>query len=167
LAAAVVTVRVWLCDPPPHVTEHGPKAPQLDTTQLTGHGLLLHVATSVVAGQLAPPNCPGVMMVRDRDCDPPPHVVLQLSHVPQLDTTQSTGQFWVLQAAVSLRAPHSVPPFWAGVTTVRLRLWMPLPQDAEQEPKALQLVSTQLTGQPCVLHDPWGDNKIWLVEVRR
>jgi hypothetical protein len=93
LAAAVVTVRLRVCDPPPHVTEHGPKAPQFVTTQFTGHGLLLHVIVSTSGGHAAPPNCAATTLVRVRDCDPPPHVALQLPHVPQLDTTQSTGQF--------------------------------------------------------------------------
>jgi hypothetical protein len=127
-------VRVWTCDPPPQISEHGPKAPQLDTTQSTGHGLLLHAIVSLDSGHAAPPNWGAVTTVRDRDCKPPPHVALQLPQVPQTDITQSIGQFWALQAADSLNVPHSAPPFCAGVTTVRLRTWRPPPQDAEQEP---------------------------------
>ena len=78
---------------------------------------------------------------------PPPHGWLQLAEGLQADSTQSTGQGWVLHGLTSaLLVSHWLPPCWAGVSTVRIQVWVPPPQLTLHSPLALQADSTQSTG---------------------
>ena len=60
-------------------------------------------------GQALPPKAAGRPMLRARVLSPLPQLLLHAVHASNANTTQSTGQPWVLQARVSLNAPH-VPP---------------------------------------------------------
>jgi hypothetical protein len=74
--------------------------------------------------------------------------VVHSVHAPQLDTTQSTAQAWVLQSLVScFRFEHGKPPCKADTTTDRLRVWVPVPQVLEHCDFADQNDSSQCTGQ--------------------
>ena len=84
--AAVITLRVVVCAPPPQVFEHDGQPAHGETTQLTGQCFSLHAFDSETFGQLLPPNLFTVMTVRLRFVVPPPHFLLQDVHLPQLLT---------------------------------------------------------------------------------
>jgi len=124
----MVRVRVWT--PPPHEAEHcdhGEKMPE----QSTGQPCVLQPRCSWRDGHCAPPFFGWTRIVRVRDCVPPLQVAEQEVHELQSDTTQSTGQSWVLHAWVS-DVHGQVPPFFAGVITVRVRVCEPPPHVFEQ-----------------------------------
>jgi hypothetical protein len=158
LAAGVVTVRVRVWVPPPQVAEQVDQSLQGLTAQSTGigHAWVLHVWVSVSAGQAIPPLAGWVVTVRVRVCIPPPQAAEQADQSLQGLTAQSTGttHAWVLQSWLSVRAGQAIPPLAAGVTTVRVRCWVPPPQVFEQVVQALQALTTQSTGagQAWVLH---------------
>ena len=52
---STITERVRVLVPPPQVIEHALKADQPETTGLTGHGCVLHWASSCRSGQGVPP----------------------------------------------------------------------------------------------------------------
>jgi hypothetical protein len=60
----------------------------------------------------------------------------------------------VLHAWLSISAGQAMPPFAAGVVTVRVRVWVPPPQVAEQVDQSLQGLTAQSTaiGHAWVLH---------------
>jgi hypothetical protein len=66
--------------------------------------------TSSVTGQPVPPFATGVVIVLERDCEPPPHVAVQLEYVPHALTMQSTGHAAVLQSTSSAGSGHTAPP---------------------------------------------------------
>ena len=93
--------------------------------------------------------------MRLRVCEPPPHEAEHDPHAPHADTTQSwppPSHEPVLHAWVWVRLPHGVPPWLAGVTTVRVRSWMPPPHSAEQVPHALHPDTAHATGDGAPVH---------------
>jgi hypothetical protein len=97
-------VRLWL--PVPHDLVHAVHAVKAETAQCTAHGPTEQSATSLSAGQAAPPNC-GAVCVRVRDVVPPPHDFVHVEYVPHAPMMQSTGHACVLQARVSARYGHT------------------------------------------------------------
>jgi hypothetical protein len=93
-----------------------------------------------------------VTTLRERLCEPPPHVVLHSVHSTNEPTTQCTGQGARLQSLTSLTAPQAPPPLAAAVTTVRERVCVPASQLTEQSPQDVNSVRTQSTGQGSELH---------------
>jgi hypothetical protein len=55
LAAAVTTVRVWVCDPPPQRVEQADHVDHSLTTQLTAQGIVLQCCFCSNSGQALPP----------------------------------------------------------------------------------------------------------------
>jgi hypothetical protein len=148
--AGVVTVRVCVWVPPPHIAEQADQSLQALTMQLTGvgHAWVLQAWLSLKAGQAVPPPEGWVTTVRVRVWVPPPQVSLQVDQSLQALTAQLTGttHAWVLQSWLSVRAGQAMPPFDAGVTTVRVRCWVPPPQVFEQTDQSLQALTAQSTG---------------------
>jgi hypothetical protein len=114
------------CVPPPHVTVQLEYVPHVPMTQSTGHAAVLQSLTSSVTGQPVPPCATGVVIVLERDCEPPPHVAVQLEYVPHALTMQSTGHAAVLHSTRSLVKGHALPPL-TGSTWVRERDCAPPP----------------------------------------
>ncbi len=145
----VITVRRRVRVPPPHLTLHSLQSPNSLTTQSTGtgHGWVLHSRVSVNGGHSLPPLEGGVTMTPVRDCFPPPHGSLQGPKSGNL-TTQSTGigHGMIMQGRVSSSAGQAAPPFDAGVTTVRVRFWVPGPQAALQVLQSVKALTLQSTG---------------------
>jgi len=92
LAAAVTMLRLADWTPPPHATEHAPKADHALTTQSTGHGCALHGCVFVKAGHAAPPFEAAFTIVAEAVCTPPPHVAEHEPNGLNSEMTQSTGQ---------------------------------------------------------------------------
>src|SRR3954465_5542581 len=92
-AAGVVTVRLRVWVPPPHVAEQVDQSLQALTAQSTGigHAWVLHAWLSISAGQAMPPFAAGAVPVRLRDWVPPPHVAEQADQSLQALTMQSAG----------------------------------------------------------------------------
>ena len=92
-SAAVVTVRLRACVPPPHVTEHASNAPHTLSTHATGHGCALHACASTSDAHAAslPPYAAAVVTLRVRVWLPPPQSTLHAPNGPQTDVAQSTG----------------------------------------------------------------------------
>ena len=63
-AANGVTVRVCVCAPIPHVSEHASYALQRPTTQSTGQACVLHVVDSVADPAQYPPQSPMSLHIR-------------------------------------------------------------------------------------------------------
>jgi hypothetical protein len=148
--AGVVTVRLRVWVPPPHIAEQVDQSLQALTAQLTGvgHAWVLQGWLSLRAGQARPPPDGWVTTVRVWVWVPPPQDSLQVDQSLQALTAQSTltTQAWVLQSWLSLRAGQARPPFDAGVTTVRVRCWVPPPHVFEQTDQSLQALTAQSTG---------------------
>ena len=115
-----------------------------DEQPVGSHPPSLHPRLSDSAPQAVPSFSAAVTTVRLRDWAPPPHVTEQAPQLDHADTTQATGQTLVRDSDRS--AGHAAPPFDAGVTIVRLRLWEALP-DAHGL-QAVQPDTTQATGSP-------------------
>lgn len=150
--AGVLTVRVRLWVPPPHVFEHIPNSLQSFHWQSTGtgHACSLQAWVSLIGPwHSIPPFDAGVFTVRVRLCVPPPQVFEHVPNALQSFHSQSTGTGHAcsLHAWLSLVGPsHSMPPPEAGVFTVRVRVWVPPPHVFEHVPNALQSFQTQSTG---------------------
>ena len=146
LLACWVMLRVRVSDPVPHALVQSLHEDHSLTVQFTGHGLSLHASDSLrVVSHAAPPCAACVATVRSRDRSPSPHV---RPHAPQLlhaVSVQSTGQAWSLHAREWLTLVlHAAPPFWAAVTSVRVRPWVPpVPHDAVHASHALHADSAQ------------------------
>jgi hypothetical protein len=97
-AAATVTVRVRLCDPMPHETEHWDQPDQEDTTQSMGQAWVLHSWEPESIGHTLPPKWGATVTDLERDWVPLPQDTVQADHAEKEDTTQSTGQLRSLQA---------------------------------------------------------------------
>jgi len=153
LAAATNTDRVADCMPPPQVAEQPDQPDHADTTQLVGHGCMLHACVCSNAGQAAPPLAEEVMMLRVLDEMPPPHDAVHGVQVRlHALTTQSTGHGCVLHACVSCNdVGHAAPPLAACCVMVRLCVCTPPPHVAEHALHALHSDTPQSTGQACVL----------------
>ena len=90
-------------------------------------------------------------MLRVRDCEPPPHVLVQRVHTAHEPVTQLRAQTCALQARVSARCLHALPPK-RGCVQVRLRLCEPLPHDLVQVVHEPQRLTVPSVGQECLLH---------------
>lgn len=83
--------RLWV--PPPQLTEHDPKDPQLLHPQPTGQHWVLHTLESEVEPvQPAPPQLAETATVLDRSWDPPPQLTEHDPKAPYAFHWQSTGQ---------------------------------------------------------------------------
>jgi hypothetical protein len=131
----------------PQLTEQAPHAPQVPIVQSTGHSAVPHACVSESAGHTIPPYTLAMFMLRERPCDPVPHVLEQEPQLPHDDTTQSIGQACVLHGCTADVAGQSTPPCAAAVVTVRTRVCTPLPQVCEQKPHAAHADIVQSTGQ--------------------
>jgi hypothetical protein len=76
----------------------------------------------------------------------------QVDQADQVETTQSTGQAWLLQDCIFALAPQAMPPWAAAVVTVRVLVWEPPPQVEVQADQAAHWDCTQWTGQTLLLH---------------
>ena len=143
-----VTVRVRNCVPLPHILVQVLHSLQSLTWQFTGiaHDWVLHARVSLSAGQTRPPFIGCWVTVRVRVCVPPPHALLHMPHSLQPLTWQSTGiaHGWVLQARESVSGGQAWPPLVGGWVTVRVRVWVPLPQALLHMPHSLQALTWQL-----------------------
>ncbi len=128
-AGFVTTERDWVCEPPPHASEQVVQADQGLTAQFTGHGRVLQGRFSASVGHPAPPKADAVETRRERDCVPPPQVTEHAEYSDQDVTTQSTGQFCVLHDWARVKAGHLLPPLAGAVTTARVCVCEPPPQD--------------------------------------
>jgi hypothetical protein len=72
-----VKVRMRVCVPWPHERSQVPQAPQALMTQFTGHAWTLQNLVSSACGHTLPPSVGCVMVARVRDCEPPPHDLVQ------------------------------------------------------------------------------------------
>jgi hypothetical protein len=115
----------------------------------------LQACVLMSVGQLAPPLDGFVVTVRDRVCEPMPHVTLQDPKEPQLETAQSTGEHAaVLHDWTLLSVGQLEPPLVGYVVTVRVCVWLPPPHVTLHDPNEPQLETAQLTlGQDCVKQD--------------
>jgi len=151
-AEGVVTARVWLWAPEPQVRLQADQADQALTTQSTAQLCSLQLRVTERAGQATPPKAEVVVTSRVWLWDPLPQERLQVDQADQADTTQSMGHAWVLQAWDWASSGQTAPP-WTGFTEiVRLRVWVPAPQDNEQRAQGDHLETWQFTGQAWVLH---------------
>ena len=91
-------------------------------------------------------------MLRDRDCDPPPHELVQVVHALKALVWQWTGQGPWLHERVSAVCGHAVPPL-RGSTTARPRRWKPSPHDMLHVVHALNAPTLQSSGHAWVLHE--------------
>ena len=124
-----------------------------------------------------PPKSIARLTPRVRTETPPPHVALQLSHVPQSCTKQSTGHGLVAQLFVSTGPGHSVPPCFGCTVTVCVRKVVPEPHVVLQSDQMDQ-VPAQWIGHDMSLQSrfsercshSWpphrGCTEIWRVNVR-
>jgi hypothetical protein len=133
----------------------------------------LHLISWKETGQALPPNL-GSVVVRARVWVPVERVVWQLwAQVLQEDqaaTSQSTAHFCWLQSWVCKTSGHRVP-FWTflldlqpgsdkeqvwpslkSMVILRMRFWLPIPQEAVQAFQEDQAPTSQWTGQGPWLH---------------
>ena len=83
---------------------------------------------------------------------PAPHDTEQLSHEPHDVQRPSTGHTSVLQALVSARCGHCLPPAAADTRTERKRFDAPPPHVLEHVVHLRHDETTQSTGQARLLH---------------
>jgi hypothetical protein len=156
--ASVVTVRVCVRVPLPHVTEHDDHVDQPLTTHDTGQQPKPQLDVSESSGQAAPPlaGCTVTVRVRVLVADVP-HVAEHAPHALHSDTSQCTGGGGHApseHACWSLAEPVHGPPHDAGVVMLRVRVWVPLSQVTEHADHAVYADHTQLLGQqpPLAVH---------------
>jgi len=94
---------------------------------------VLQLFLSVRAGQSFPPFALLVVTLLVLVWVPPPQVLLQLPHEPQLLVAQWTGHPPLLQLLVSVRLLHFFPPKSAAWETERFLVLVPGPQFLLQE----------------------------------
>lgn len=152
LADCVATVRFLVEVPLPQLWEHRLNFDQLLHVQSTGHGCELQDSVSLPLPMHGTPPCMApVATARYLILEPPPHELEQTVKAPHEPQAQSTGQACWLQACELLPLPvQAAPPFAAGVA-VRLRSWIPPPQDTEQALKLPQLAQAQSMGHSWLL----------------
>ena len=102
-AAAILTLRSRVWAPVPQVLVQAPKAPQAETTQSMGQAWVLQSVSSVRVGQALPPLATAVVTTLNRFLVPAPQLTEQTLQADQAETTQSTGQAWVLHSRPSWR----------------------------------------------------------------
>ena len=145
-------MRERVCEPVPHVLVHASKPLQAETTQSTAHASVLHDCVSERNGHTLPPWSALVVTERERLCEPPPQLRVQVDHPEKADVMQWIGHGPRLHDSVSLSAPHTTPPLAVAVATARPRECVPAPHECEQLPHESQDVVTQSTGHACALH---------------
>jgi hypothetical protein len=91
-------------------------------------------------------------MTRLRDCVPPPHVLVQVEYGVNMDTRQWIGHGPRSHSLLALVAAHATPPSAAAVTTLRVRVWVPLPQVSVHAPYVPHGESSQSRGQAMTPH---------------
>ena len=137
MVAGWVQVRVRNVMPLSHFLEQLDQAVKSVQPPSIGHGCSMQVRVSEACGHATPPNW-GATVARLRFCEPVPHDRVQVVQAPNAGTTQSTGQLWVLQAALlDVEPTHALPPK-ARPTQLRVRDWEPVPQDLSHLPKLPQ-----------------------------
>jgi len=146
---AVTTFFTSVATPPPQETSHSEAGTQLESSQSTGHGSMLHgTFFSRLLGHAAAPCAAAVVIVRTISCSPPPQLREHSPCSSQALTTQSTGQGVSSQSIFSISAPsQTLPPNWARTARSRVRWVSPMPQAALQEPQTFQSSQTQSMGQ--------------------
>lgn len=146
-AAGIIMKRKRACSPPPHEREHAAHADHCDSVQWIGHACAPHGCASVVAGQAMPPLSGAVVMLRHRDCVPPPQVTLHGDQAAHGDTTQSTGQASELHDRASDRYGQTTPWCCDCCTIDRDRACTPPPHVYEHCVHVLHAETVQSTGQ--------------------
>ena len=91
-----------------------------------------------------PPYLASVITLRVVVCAPPPQVFEHDGQPAHGETTQLTGQCFVLHAFDCESAGQRLPPFLALVTTFRLRLALPPPHFLQQDVHLPQLLTWHL-----------------------
>jgi hypothetical protein len=92
-----------------------------------------------------------VMMDLERVWTPPPQSWEQVEKAVQPERTQSMGQACVLQVLEAEGVGQVTPPLAAEVTTERVLVWEPVPQDLVHAPYLDQPETLQSMGQAYVL----------------
>jgi len=139
-------VRVCVCKPPPHGSEHTDQDDHSLTAQSTGHNWVLQVWDCVNDGHTLPPYAACCVTVRVWIWVPPPHVVEHVDHADQSLTRQSLGHSPTLHTCEVLGTGvlHVAPD---GHVTVRV--CTPPSQALEQ---ADHSPTAYATSQACMLH---------------
>jgi hypothetical protein len=102
-----VTARSRVAVPPPHVAEHALHVPQSLMVQSTAHSNVLHARRLASGPHALPPCDAAVRVVRERFCDPIPHVCVHAVQVLQSFTTQSAAHASALHSRTSPRFGHT------------------------------------------------------------
>jgi hypothetical protein len=84
--------------------------------------------------------------------EPVPQDLVQAPYLDQPETLQSMGQAYVLQVVVELKPGQPTPPLAVAVTTERVLVLEPVPQDLVQASYLDQPETLQSMGQACMLH---------------
>lgn len=113
---------------------------------------MLHDCCCDTTGQAVPPKAGAVSTRRDCTWVPPLHDLEHGVHADHPPTTQLTGQGWVLHGCVCDKTGHPLPPKATLRTTDRVCVCEPPPQVLEHADHDDQPLTSQLTGQGCVLH---------------
>ena len=130
----------------PHERGHVDHAVQLDTTQCTGHGPVLHAREAERAAQTLPPCSGAVATLRLRDCVLSPQVVPHADHSVHCVSTQSTGHAPSLHDRVRWSTGQLTPPSAGCVVIVRSCFCVPLPHDLVQVDQVPYGDTAQSTG---------------------
>jgi len=139
--------------PPPQLSEHASQPPHEPTRQSTGHEIAaLHTLLSDNAAQVSPPCALLCTTLRERCCSPPAHEREQPLHAAQLLNVQCTGQACDPHTLVSENSGQALPPLAAATNKLRVRMLKPPPHVLEHADQALNELTSQSTGQNCVLH---------------
>jgi hypothetical protein len=79
--------------------------------QSTGQAKVLQLLDQLKEEQALPPLAVAVTMERTLVLEPVPQDLVQVPNLDHPDTTQSTGQAWVLQVWTSDNTGQSLPPY--------------------------------------------------------
>lgn len=96
--------------------------------QSTGQARTLQELVDVSAPQAPPPYAAAMLTERRRVLEPLPQDLVQLSQLPQEESTQSIGQVSVLQLRCFFKVGQITPPDFADRMMERERDWYPVPQ---------------------------------------
>jgi hypothetical protein len=106
--------------------------------------------SSEALGHALPPNL-GSVRVRVRVLRPVPQSLVQVLHVAQAPTTQSSGHACVLQGSYSTRVGHEAPRLFGATTTCRVLVRSPpvdpsIAHSIEQPPQSDHFDTSQSAG---------------------
>jgi hypothetical protein len=104
-----MTVRVRHSLPFPHVAEQAPHAVQLESSQFTGHSIVLQSLDSESGAHCTPPKATFCAMVRVRILVPVPQLSEHVDQPLHSVTAQSIGHECELQAPDSESDGHERP----------------------------------------------------------